>query len=144
MLNSEEPFSGSNGTHRPALCGMPPHDLIERTRRFSLAVLKFCRRLPRTSEANEAGCQLRRAASSVRSNYRAARKGRSRAEFEAKLGIVWEEADECVDWLEFLRDARIKDDPAMLDESRQLARIFAQSVKSARENTTRIKKRPKS
>jgi four helix bundle protein len=77
---------------------MPPHDLIERTRRFSLAVLKFCRRLPRTSEANEAGCQLRRAASSVRSNYRAARKGRSRAEFEAKLGIVWEEADECVDW----------------------------------------------
>ena len=99
---------------------MAPRDLIERTRRFSLAVLQFCRRLPRTAEANEAGCQLRRAASSVRSN-RAARKGRSRAEFQSKLGIVWEEADECVDWLEFLRDARIKDDPALLDESRQLA-----------------------
>ena len=59
--------------------------------------------LPATKEAQEAASQLRRAANAVRSNYRAARKGRSRAEFEAKLGTVWEEADECVDWLEYLK-----------------------------------------
>ena len=68
-----------SGWHLP--CNGPeivaPRDLHERTRQFALA------------------------------NYRAARKGRSRAEFEAKLGTVWEEADECVDWLEYLRDMRV-------------------------------------
>ena len=102
---------------------MPPRELIERTRVFALAVLTFCRRLPPTDEAREAGRQLRRAANSVRSNYRAARKGRSRAEFEAKLGLVWEEADECVDWLEYLRDGGIRHDPPLLQEAQEIARI---------------------
>ncbi|MGH9257821.1 MAG: four helix bundle protein [Vicinamibacterales bacterium] len=68
---------------------MAPRDLLERTRLFALSVLTFCRRLPSTQEAQEAAGQLRRAANSLRSNYRAARKGRSRAEFQAKLGTVW-------------------------------------------------------
>jgi four helix bundle protein len=76
-------------------------------------------------------------ANSVRSNYRAARIGRSRAEFIAKLGTVWEEADECVDWLEYLSDMRIAPNPELLQEARELARIFAQSVKTARANGPR-------
>ena len=78
---------------------MPPRDLHERTRLFAIAVVKFCRALPQTDEAREAAGQLRRAANAVRSNYRAARRGRSRAEFQAKLGTVFEEADECAGWL---------------------------------------------
>jgi four helix bundle protein len=77
-----------------------PPELFERTRLFALAVVAFCRRVPDTREAQEAAGQLRRAANSTRSNYRAARKGRSRAEFQAKLGIASEEVDECLDWLE--------------------------------------------
>jgi four helix bundle protein len=84
---------------------MTPRDLVIRTRLFSHAVLNFVRKLPKTKEADETGGQLRRAANSMRSNYRAARRGRSRAEFQAKLGTVYEEADECVDHLEYLRDA---------------------------------------
>ena len=118
---------------------MPPRDILERTRQFALAVLEFCRRLPSTSEANEAASQLRRAANSVRSNYRCARKGRSRAEFQAKLGIAEEEAEECLDWLEYFRDARIREDAVLLDEANQLTRILAQSLKTARENTNRTK-----
>ena len=79
---------------------MPPQDLLERTRLFALAVLTFCRKAPTTQEAQEAIEQLRKAANSVRSNYRAARKGRSRAEFQSKLHVAFEEADECVDWLQ--------------------------------------------
>ena len=119
---------------------MPPHDLIERTRLFALAVLKFCRGLPLIDEAREAGGQLRRAANSVRSNYRAARKGRSRAEFAAKLGLTCEEADECVDWLEYLRDGRIKEDQTLLQEAQELAKIFAKAVKTSRINTSQIKR----
>ena len=74
---------------------MPPRDLLKRTRLFALSVLAFCRKAPQTHEAQEAIVQLRKSANSVRSNYRAARKGRSRAEFESKLHIAFEEADEC-------------------------------------------------
>jgi four helix bundle protein len=128
------------GTPRAAWPGMPPRDLIERTRLFALSVLNFCRRLPETREAQEAAGQLRRAANSTRSNYRAARKGRSRAEFQAKLGVAAEEADECVDWL----DGRIRADARLIQEARELASILATSVRTARTNTNRIKELPKS
>ena len=123
---------------------VPPRDLHERTRLFALAVLRFCRALPPTREAREAAGQLRRAARSVRSNYRAARRGRTRAEFQAKLGTVFEEADECVDHLEDFRDAGIACDAALLQEARELAAIFAKAVRTARANTRRLKARPSS
>ena len=123
---------------------MPPHDLVERTRLFALAVIAFCRRLPPTGEAQEAAGQLRRAARAVRGNYRAARRGRSRAEFQAKLGTVFEEADECVDWLEDLRDNGIAFEAPLLQEARELASIFAISIRTARTNTRRLSKLPKS
>ena len=114
---------------------MRPYDLIERTRRFALDVRSFCRRLPDTDEAREAGRQLRRAANSTRSNYRAARKGGSRATFRSKLQIAFEEADECVDWLEYLKDSRIQHDPALLQEARELASILCAAVKTTKRNS---------
>ena len=123
---------------------MPPRDLQERTRLFAIAVVKFCRELPKTDEAQEEARQLRRAATAVRRNYRAARRGCSRAEFEAKLGTVYEEADECVDCLEALRDTRIKGDDALIQEARELASIFAKSVSTARQNTRLRKDLPNS
>ena len=75
----------------------------------------------------------------MRSNYRAARRGRSRAEFEAKLGVVFEESDECADWLEYLRDADIRADVALVQEARELASIFAKAKRTARENTEKLK-----
>jgi hypothetical protein len=78
-----------------------------------------------------------------RDNF-AARRGRSRAEFDAKLGTVFEEADECVDCLESLRDLRIKTDVELIQEARELASIFAKSVSTARKNTRRSKDLPNS
>jgi four helix bundle protein len=111
---------------------VPPWDLIERTRDFALAVLTFRRQLPAAAEAQDAGRQLLRAATSVRSNYRAARKSRSRAAFRAKLQIAFEEADECVDWLEYLKDGRIQENMALLQEARELASILGRAVQTAR------------
>ena len=123
---------------------MAPRELLERTRLFALSVLTFCRCLPGTNEAQEAAGQLRRAANSVRSNYRAARKGRSRAEFQAKLGTASEEADECLDWLEYFRDAKIRNDAALIEEARELVKIFAKSVRTTRANTNRTTDLPDS
>jgi four helix bundle protein len=75
----------------------------------------------------------------VAANYRAAGLGRSRAEFIAKLGLVLEEADESVHWLEHLSDTG-SDSPALqilLIEARELVRIFTTSVRTARANHRR-------
>jgi hypothetical protein len=55
---------------------------------------------------------------------------------------VFEEADECVDCLEALRDTRIRSDPALIQEARELASIFAKSISTARENSRRRKDFP--
>jgi four helix bundle protein len=123
---------------------MAPRDLIDRTRAFSIAVVRFCRTLPKTDEAQEAARQLRRAATSVRSNYRAARNGRSRAEFAAKLGLVYEEADEARDWLEFLAEIGVANNQPLRQEALELTRIFAKSLGTTNENTRRMRGAPPS
>ena len=119
---------------------MPPRDLIERTRLFALAVRAFCRKAPSSDESQEAIKQLRKSANSVRSNYRAARKGRSRGEFESKLHIAFEEADECVDWLEYLRDTKLHHDAKLFQEAKEVAAILAAAVRTAKRNMERMKK----
>ncbi len=74
-----------------------------RTKDFALRVLRLHRSLPRTDEARILGKQLLRSCTSIGANYRAACRGRSRPEFVAKLGIVLEEADETVFWLELYK-----------------------------------------
>ena len=118
---------------------MQPRDLIDRTRQFALAVFRFCHTLPKSDEVQETVRHLRRAANATRSNYRASRKGRSRAEFQSKLQIAFEEADECEDCLEFLRDAKIASNPALLQEAHEIASILGAAVQTARKNTQRLK-----
>ena len=78
-----------------------------------------------------------RAATSVGANYRAAQRGRSRADFIAKLGIVEEEADECLYWLELLGALGLADDAVRIDlhrEADELLAIIVASNKAARRN----------
>ena len=110
------------------------NDLVPRARQFALASIKFFQRLPQTPEASFLGRQYLAASTSVNSNYRAAKRGRSTAEFIAKLGIVVEQIDESVEWLELLRDANIANDPDLLSEARQLRSIFGKSLGTARRN----------
>jgi four helix bundle protein len=78
-----------------------------RTKLASLRVIRLYQQLPRTGEAEVIGKQLLRAATSVAANYRAACRGRSGAEWYAKMCICVEEADETLFWLELLNDAAI-------------------------------------
>lgn len=106
-----------------------------RTKQFALRVIKLFRALPRTEEARVIGRQLLRSGTSVGANYRAACRGRSRPEFIAKLGIVVEELDESVYWLELLVESGIV--PAerlalLTKESNELLAIFAAAQLTAR------------
>jgi four helix bundle protein len=73
---------------------MDPSEMKRRTKEFAKRVINLCRNLPKTEAGRLIRNQLFRAGTSVGANYRAACRGRSKAEFIAKLGIALEEADE--------------------------------------------------
>ena len=83
------------------------------------------------------GKQLLRCGTSVAANYRAVCRARSTAEFVARIGIVAEEADESVLWLELLGDTNTLSNAKLQDitrEARELAAIFSASQKTAKGN----------
>src|SRR5580692_12581436 len=86
---------------------MNEHELKLRTKQFALRILKLVSALPRSTEERAVGNQLVRSGTSVGANYRAACRGRSKAEFIAKLGTVEEEADESAFWLEIIIDGKL-------------------------------------
>ena len=113
-------------------------DLRERTMEFGLAVLRYCRSIPDSPEGRHVRGQLLRAGTGVASNYRAACRGRSRADFIAKLGTVIEEADESDFWLDLsVRAQLLSADAAkpLRVEAGELIAIFTQSQKTARART---------
>jgi four helix bundle protein len=73
---------------------MNKNELKQRTKSFALCVMKLLGALPENTEGRVIGSQLMRCATSVGANYRATCRGRSKADFIAKLGIVEEEANE--------------------------------------------------
>ena len=110
-------------------------DLQLRVEQFADRTIELVQALPTTTVARHIGGQLLEASTSAAANYRAARRGRSYAEFTAKIGIVSEESDEAVFWLNRLRQAKIATSIALeplLAEAEELARIFGSSARTAR------------
>jgi four helix bundle protein len=120
-------------------------ELLARTKAFSLRILKLVDHLPRTTSGRAIGNQRVRCGTSVGANYRAACRSRSPAEFAAKLGIVAEEADQTIYWLELIRDGKILAESKIADllrEADELTAIFTASRRtSSRKQTSNIKPR---
>src|SRR5436190_20297141 len=112
-----------------------PEEVRNRTKQFAIRIVRLFRSLPKTDEARTIGRQLLRSGTSVAANYRAVCRSRSKAEFIARLGIVVEEIDETVLWLELLIDsdilsaARLSD---LLKEANELLAIFTTSQLTAK------------
>ncbi len=113
---------------------MNERELKQRTKQFALRVIALVEALPGTVGGRVVGGQLIRSGTSVGANYRAACRGRSKAEFTAKLGTVEEEADESGYWMELIIEGKMMDrrrvDP-LLREADELVAIMAASRKSA-------------
>jgi four helix bundle protein len=115
-------------------CVRDGKDLRIRTKDFALRILRLCRSLPFRDDARVVGKQLLRSGTSVGANYRAACRARSKAEFIAKMGIVLEEADETVFWLELLSEGGIvrrEKLDALLNEANELT-SFVASLRTAK------------
>ena len=116
---------------------MNKDDFKLRTRQFALRAIKLVEALPKGRSADVIARQLLRSATSVGANYRAACRARSTAEFLSKMGIVEEEADECVYWLELIADSELLPVTRLqelLDEANQIVAMTVASIKTARKS----------
>ena len=114
---------------------MTPAELKERTIQFAVRVLKLADALPNTASGRTVANQISRSGCSVASNYRAALRGKSRADFINKITIVLEEADETGLWLEITSRAALLPDrrlAALAREAEELTRIFNSTRTTAR------------
>ena len=113
---------------------MGEQELKARTKIFALRVMKLVGDLPDGAVAKTIGNQHIRSGTSVGANYRAACRGRSKAEFIAELGIVVEEADETCYWLELIIEGHLFAanlvEP-LLQEASELTAIMVASRKTA-------------
>jgi four helix bundle protein len=111
--------------------------LKARTMRFSLDVCALIQHLPAGEPGWTVQHQLAKAATSVAFNYRAACRGRSHAEYTAKIGVVSEESDESLGWLEFIKAGRLlasEELSRLLAEAEELSKIMSTSYGTARYN----------
>jgi four helix bundle protein len=121
---------------------MTSDELKKRTKKFSLRVLKLVAALPNTVAGRAIGGQLVRSGTSVGANYRAACRGRSKAEFVAKMGTCEEEADESAYWMELIIEGEFlkpKQVEPLRHEAEELTKIFARSRISASRSLARAR-----
>jgi four helix bundle protein len=110
-------------------------ELKQRTKRFAIRIVNLFRSLPHAPDAQTLGKQLLRSGTSVAANNRAVCRARSQAEFIARMGIVVEEADETVFWLEVMGETGIvRSDRTqnLLDEANELVAILGASLRTSK------------
>jgi len=109
--------------------------LQERMKRFGLRVIRLVEVFPKGRAAGVVSNQMVRSGTSAGANYRAACRARSRAECVSKMGIVEEELDETLYWLEVSLDAGFiskKEADGMIQEGNELLSIVVSSIRTAK------------
>ena len=112
-----------------------PEELRDQTKEFALRVIRLFRSLPYRTDTQVLGKQVLRCGTSVAANYRAVCRARSKQEFIARIGIVAEEADESVLWLELANESGITKTELtedLLTDARKLTAILTASQQTAK------------
>jgi four helix bundle protein len=114
---------------------MDEAEMKRRTKIFAIRCMKLADSLPATVSGRAIASQLVRCGTSVGANYRSACRGRSKAEFISKLGIVEEEADESAYWMEIIAELEMKSDRVLRplrQEAEEIVRMIVASIRSVR------------
>jgi len=108
-------------------------DARERLKAFCIKILKLSERFPKTTRANVINYQLSKSGTSVYAKYRAALRGRSKAEFLNILSITVEEANETEMWIDLCIASGIFNDDFINElhtESLELLKILSNMRKN--------------
>lgn len=116
---------------------MNSKDLQQRSKQFALAIIKIAQSLPNNRVGWTFTDQIVRSSTSVAANYRAVCRARSDKEFISKMGIVIEEADETLFWLEMIEESNLISEPSEIiklkKEANELVSIFVASAKTVKQ-----------
>ncbi len=96
---------------------MDKFELQNRTKRMAINVIRLTKKLPLSQEGKVISNQIIRSATSVASNYRASCRAKSPKDFISKMGIVEEECDETVFWLEIIEELQMTGEVEELKKS---------------------------
>ena len=116
---------------------MDQREMKKRTKAFAVKIVRLFETLPQKGAGIVLGRHLLRSGTSGGANYRSACRAKSTADFVAKMGIVEEEVDETIYWLELLIEVGIlkaEEAEAILKEANELLAIVVASIKTARKN----------
>jgi four helix bundle protein len=116
---------------------MSTDDFRRRTFRFGIRVVRLVQTLFKAEVARVIGNQLLRSGTAVGANYRAAARARSRADFIAKMGIVEEECDETLYWIDMLIELELVSGTSCKElraEANEILAIVVASIRTARRN----------
>lgn len=110
--------------------------LRDRTKQFALRVIRLYTKLPKSTEAQVLAKQVLRSGTSVAANFREASRARSDAEFISKMGLVEQELDETMLWLELLTESGIVKTELLApfhSEAEELLKITIAAIRTTKE-----------
>ncbi len=110
-------------------------ELKERTKEFSIRIIRLFAALPKTTEAQVIGKQVLRSGTSVGAQYREAQHAKSNADFVSKIEGSLQELEETTYWLELLAamDLFTPEKLAPIQaETKELTAIFVTIAKKAK------------
>ena len=129
-----------SGTFRALVWGMnatssKANDLEKRLISFAAAIVRLSSKLPRTPQGRHMCGQILRSGTTAAANYGEARGAESRADFIHKLKVAFKELNETSIWFEVIAQSgelSTEAIAAILTENRELCRIIAASIQTAR------------
>ena len=110
-------------------------ELEQRTKEFSLNLIRFLQSPPKNYLGEAIGRQLLKSGTSIGVNYREANRAESKADFIHKLAIAEKKAPETVYWLELMPEAQIcdhKNVAKLLQEARKILAIFTAAGRTSK------------
>ena len=110
-------------------------ELEQRTKEFSLILIRFLQSLPKNYLGEALGRQLLKSGTSIGANYRETNRAESKADFIHKLAIVEKEASETVYWLELMLEAGIganQEAIRLMQEAKELLAIFSAAGRTSK------------
>lgn len=110
-------------------------DLELRLIDFAVRIIRLAARLPRTAAGKHIAGQILRSGTSPAPNYGEARGAESHADFVHKLRVVLKELNETSIWLRIIERSQLLKPTLLADivqENKELCRIFAATLKTAR------------
>ncbi len=136
-VREDEPVYGTSDS--VAVSEKKRYDLEERLLEFAARIVRLVDALPATRASNHIAGQLLRCGTSPLANHGEVEAAESRNDFIHKLRICLKELRETSRWLcllervKLVRATKIR---PLIEETNELVKIFASSVRTARKNRT--------